>query len=100
MDQPHPEKGLLRESRSLLPQRKRGVPIVSPFSQRLGELCISTFRKALAHPGADDPTYFLLVVHSPEFPLPLSLSVAVPLGLLLLKKKGLYFCSCSVMYRA
>ena len=32
--------------------------------------------------------------------LSLSLSVAVPLGLLLLEKKGLYFCSCSVMYRA
>ena len=33
-----------------------------------------TIPKALANAVADDPTYFLLVVHSPEFlPLPLSL---------------------------
>ena len=54
-----------------------------------------TIPKALANAVADDPTYFLLVVHSPEFlPLPLSssLSVAAPLGLLLLKK-GSVCCS-------
>ena len=59
------------------------------FCHRLGELLPIDLRKTVATPVADDPTYFLLVVHSPEF-LPLSFLCGCSLGTSFAQEKGLY----------